>query len=78
MADVSTQEGMAPCGVRVEEEVGVGLGVALDMTNQAEARMVAQAVCAATSIPAAPMEVEESVADGSHVSQPRVMLDNFL
>ena len=40
----------------------MGLGVAQDMTNQAEADDVVQVPCAASSTHAAPMEVEESVA----------------
>ena len=73
MADTGALRGMAHDGVREGEKAGVGLGVALDVANQAEACVVEQVPHAATSSQAAPMEVEESTG-----SQPRAMLDNYL
>ena len=55
MGNAGAQGGTALSGVRVgEEEGGVGLVVALDVANQAEAGVVAQAPHAAASSQAAP------------------------
>ena len=74
MGDTGAQGGTALGGVKVGEERGVGLGVALDVANQAEAGVVAQMPHAATSSHAAPMEVKESVAGGSRGSHPKACL----